>query len=236
MVTLAFGIVVEKLVGEWTEVFGGAQGIYGIKPLTWNGQPLSSLQWVWFGVVLCAVDPPAAAQPAAGPLRPRAAVAAGRRDRVVVGRRARLPRQGHGLRGCRRDLRHRRRAGRAAEPVHQLRLHHLPPVDLHPAAGAVRRRGLDVRAAGRRGAPDAGRRAACALAVGAAFPLRLPAAVRALRHAGRRGRAVREVVQAAREAEPRRRRRTRAGRRASARAGSGRTAGGRKASPRPTAA
>jgi branched-chain amino acid transport system permease protein len=55
MVTLAFGIVVEKLVGEWTEVFGGAQGIYGIKPLTWNGQPFSAAQWVWFGVVLCAV-------------------------------------------------------------------------------------------------------------------------------------------------------------------------------------
>jgi branched-chain amino acid transport system permease protein len=55
MVTLAFGIVVEKLVGEWTDVFGGAQGIYGIKPLTWNGQPLSSEQWVWFGIVLCAV-------------------------------------------------------------------------------------------------------------------------------------------------------------------------------------
>jgi branched-chain amino acid transport system permease protein len=55
MVTLAFGIVVEKLVGEWTEVFGGAQGIYGIRPITWNGQPLSSLQWVWFGVVLCAL-------------------------------------------------------------------------------------------------------------------------------------------------------------------------------------
>jgi branched-chain amino acid transport system permease protein len=55
MVTLAFGIVVEKLVGEWTEVFGGAQGIYGIKSLTWNGQPFSALQWVWFGVVLCAV-------------------------------------------------------------------------------------------------------------------------------------------------------------------------------------
>src|SRR5215831_12038236 len=35
MVTLAFGIVVERLVSEWTEVFGGAQGIYGIKPLTW---------------------------------------------------------------------------------------------------------------------------------------------------------------------------------------------------------
>ncbi|MES2840343.1 MAG: branched-chain amino acid ABC transporter ATP-binding protein/permease [Pseudomonadota bacterium] len=55
MVTLAFGIVVEKLVGEWTEVFGGAQGIYGIKPLTWNDQPLTSLQWVWLGIVLCAV-------------------------------------------------------------------------------------------------------------------------------------------------------------------------------------
>jgi len=55
MVTLAFGIVVEKLVGEWTDVFGGAQGIYGIKPLTWNGQPFTAVQWVWFGLVLCAV-------------------------------------------------------------------------------------------------------------------------------------------------------------------------------------
>lgn len=55
MVTLAFGIVVEKLVGEWTEVFGGAQGIYGIRPITWNDQPLTSQQWVWFAVVLCAL-------------------------------------------------------------------------------------------------------------------------------------------------------------------------------------
>ena len=55
MVTLAFGIVVEKLVGEWTEVFGGAQGIYGIRPLTWNDQPLNSVQWVWFAIALCAV-------------------------------------------------------------------------------------------------------------------------------------------------------------------------------------
>jgi branched-chain amino acid transport system permease protein len=53
MVTLAFGIVVEKLVGEWTEVFGGAQGIYGIKSLTWNGHDFTSLQWVWFGLALC---------------------------------------------------------------------------------------------------------------------------------------------------------------------------------------
>ncbi|RZL86000.1 MAG: branched-chain amino acid ABC transporter ATP-binding protein/permease [Variovorax sp.] len=55
MVTLAFGIVVEKLVGEWTDVFGGAQGIYGIKALTWDGQPLTSLQWVWLGIGLCAL-------------------------------------------------------------------------------------------------------------------------------------------------------------------------------------
>lgn len=53
MVTLAFGIVVEKMVGEWTEVFGGAMGIYGIKSLTWNGQPFTSLQWVWFTIALC---------------------------------------------------------------------------------------------------------------------------------------------------------------------------------------
>jgi branched-chain amino acid transport system permease protein len=55
MVTLAFGIVVEKLASEWTDVFGGAQGIYGIRPITWNGAPLSIQQWVWFVVILCAV-------------------------------------------------------------------------------------------------------------------------------------------------------------------------------------
>lgn len=55
MVTLAFGIVVEKLVSEWTEVFGGAQGLYGIKPLTIAGAPLSSVQWVWFAIALCAM-------------------------------------------------------------------------------------------------------------------------------------------------------------------------------------
>ena len=52
MVTLAFGIVVEKLVTEWTDLFGGAQGLFGIRPLTWNGQPLSMNQWVWFGIGL----------------------------------------------------------------------------------------------------------------------------------------------------------------------------------------
>ncbi|MEO0315619.1 MAG: hypothetical protein RI928_2075 [Pseudomonadota bacterium] len=55
MVTLAFGIVTEKLVSEWTDVFGGAQGLYGIKPLTWNDQPFTTVQWVWFGIVLCAL-------------------------------------------------------------------------------------------------------------------------------------------------------------------------------------
>ncbi|MCW5658328.1 MAG: branched-chain amino acid ABC transporter ATP-binding protein/permease [Burkholderiaceae bacterium] len=52
MVTLAFGVVVERLVAEWTEVFGGAQGLYGIKPLTWDGKPFTSQQWVWFGLAL----------------------------------------------------------------------------------------------------------------------------------------------------------------------------------------
>jgi branched-chain amino acid transport system permease protein len=52
MVTMAFGIVIEKLVSEWSDVFGGAMGIYGIKPLTWNGAPLTTQQWVWFALGL----------------------------------------------------------------------------------------------------------------------------------------------------------------------------------------
>ena len=55
MVTLAFGIVVEKLVSGWTDVFGGAQGVYGVKPLTLSGAPLSALQWVWLVIALGAV-------------------------------------------------------------------------------------------------------------------------------------------------------------------------------------
>ncbi|MBR0664955.1 branched-chain amino acid ABC transporter ATP-binding protein/permease [Roseomonas hellenica] len=54
MVTLAFGIVVEKLVTE-AEPFGGAMGIYAIKPLTIWGEPLSMAQWVWLGIALCLV-------------------------------------------------------------------------------------------------------------------------------------------------------------------------------------
>ncbi|SAL00264.1 branched-chain amino acid ABC transporter [Caballeronia calidae] len=55
MVTLAFGIVVERLVSDWNEVFGGAQGIYGIRSPQWNGQPLTLAHWVCVGVVFCAV-------------------------------------------------------------------------------------------------------------------------------------------------------------------------------------
>ena len=55
MVTLAFGIVVEKLVSEWTEVFGGAEGIYNIKPLAVAGVPFTNLHWVWFGIVLAVI-------------------------------------------------------------------------------------------------------------------------------------------------------------------------------------
>ncbi|MES2535544.1 MAG: branched-chain amino acid ABC transporter ATP-binding protein/permease [Pseudomonadota bacterium] len=55
MVTLAFGIVVEKLVTEWTDFFGGPQGLYGIKPLGFGGVPLTSVQWAWFGILLCLV-------------------------------------------------------------------------------------------------------------------------------------------------------------------------------------
>lgn len=52
LVTLAFGIVTEKLVTEWTDVFGGAQGIYGIAPLAWAGAPFSLRQWVWLVLAL----------------------------------------------------------------------------------------------------------------------------------------------------------------------------------------
>ena len=52
MVTLAFGVVVEKIVTEWTDVFGGASGLFGIRPITWNGAPLDMQQWVWLGLCL----------------------------------------------------------------------------------------------------------------------------------------------------------------------------------------
>ncbi|MBN8945122.1 MAG: branched-chain amino acid ABC transporter ATP-binding protein/permease [Rhizobiales bacterium] len=55
MVTLAFGIVVEKLVTEASDLFGGAMGIYAIKPLTFAGEPFTMAQWVWFAIALSLV-------------------------------------------------------------------------------------------------------------------------------------------------------------------------------------
>jgi branched-chain amino acid transport system permease protein len=55
MVTLAFGVVIEKVVTEGSEVFGGAMGIYAIQPLNIGGVPFTMLQWVWFGLGLCLV-------------------------------------------------------------------------------------------------------------------------------------------------------------------------------------
>lgn len=55
MVTMAFGIVVERIVSEWSDVFGGAGGIYGIRSLTWNDAPFTMSQWVLFAIGLCLV-------------------------------------------------------------------------------------------------------------------------------------------------------------------------------------
>ncbi len=56
LVTLAFGIVVEKIVTEWTDLFGGAQGIYGIVPLSHADEPFGMRQWVVLVIVLCVVS------------------------------------------------------------------------------------------------------------------------------------------------------------------------------------
>lgn len=47
MVTIGFGIVVEKVVTEWQDVFGGQQGIYGVVPPTFGGQALGTREWAW---------------------------------------------------------------------------------------------------------------------------------------------------------------------------------------------
>ncbi|MFC4275851.1 branched-chain amino acid ABC transporter ATP-binding protein/permease [Achromobacter aloeverae] len=46
MVTIAFGLLIEKIVSEWTDVFKGQEGFYGITGLTLNGAPLDGRQWV----------------------------------------------------------------------------------------------------------------------------------------------------------------------------------------------
>ncbi len=52
MVTIGFGIVVEKIVSEWQDVFAGQQGIYGVIPLSVGGQMFSTKDWVWFVLIL----------------------------------------------------------------------------------------------------------------------------------------------------------------------------------------
>lgn len=47
MVTIGFGIVVEKIVTEWQEPFGGQQGIYGVVPPSFGGQMLGMREWAW---------------------------------------------------------------------------------------------------------------------------------------------------------------------------------------------
>ena len=49
MVTIAFGIVIEKIVSEWQGVFGGEAGIYGVVPPSlFGGVRLGPKEWVWF--------------------------------------------------------------------------------------------------------------------------------------------------------------------------------------------
>jgi branched-chain amino acid transport system permease protein len=52
MVTIGFGIVVEKIVTEWQDVFAGQQGIYGVLPLTLGEAMFGSRHWVWFVLLL----------------------------------------------------------------------------------------------------------------------------------------------------------------------------------------
>ncbi|WP_028601805.1 ABC transporter permease subunit [Ottowia thiooxydans] len=53
LVTLAFGVMVEKIATEWVDFFGGPQGIYGVGPLTYQGQALTSAQWLWLALAVC---------------------------------------------------------------------------------------------------------------------------------------------------------------------------------------
>lgn len=47
MVTIGFGIVVEKIVTEWQVPFGGQAGIYGVVPPSFAGQMLGIREWAW---------------------------------------------------------------------------------------------------------------------------------------------------------------------------------------------
>ena len=55
MVTIGFGIVVEKVVSEWQDVFAGQQGIYGVVPPSWGATAFGAREWVWFAGALAIV-------------------------------------------------------------------------------------------------------------------------------------------------------------------------------------
>ena len=55
MVTIGFGIVVEKIVTEWTDLFKGQAGVYGIAAPTFMGKSFTNLHWVIFMGLLCLV-------------------------------------------------------------------------------------------------------------------------------------------------------------------------------------
>jgi branched-chain amino acid transport system permease protein len=52
MVTIGFGIVVEKVVSEWQDVFAGQQGIYGVVPPSFGSTAFGIREWVWFAGAL----------------------------------------------------------------------------------------------------------------------------------------------------------------------------------------
>ncbi|RKP44433.1 ABC transporter permease subunit [Pararobbsia silviterrae] len=52
MVTIAFGLLIEKIVSEWTDVFKGQEGFSGIAGPTFHGAPLDGRQWVVVVVVI----------------------------------------------------------------------------------------------------------------------------------------------------------------------------------------
>jgi len=54
MVTIGFGIVVEKVVTEW-QVFGGQAGIYGVLPPTVGGKMLGIREWAWLVLAIALV-------------------------------------------------------------------------------------------------------------------------------------------------------------------------------------
>lgn len=53
MVTIGFGIVVEKIVTEWTDLFKGQAGFYGISAPSFMGKTFTNLHWVLFVGLLC---------------------------------------------------------------------------------------------------------------------------------------------------------------------------------------